>query len=43
LDPVITEIKEGKKLYTAKDKYQHMAEKNPALDEFRRVFNLDLS
>jgi DNA polymerase-3 subunit gamma/tau len=43
LDPVITEIKEGKKLYTSKDKYQHMAEKNPALDEFRRVFNLDLS
>ncbi|RKD18255.1 DNA polymerase III, subunit gamma and tau [Pelobium manganitolerans] len=43
LDPVITEIKEGKKLYTAKDKYLHMAEKNPALDEFRKVFNLDLN
>lgn len=42
LDPVITEIKEGKKLYTAKDKYLHMAEKNPALDKFRKVFNLDL-
>ncbi len=43
LDSVITEIKQGKKLYTSKDKYQHMAEKNPALDEFRRVFNLDLN
>nr|WP_294895998.1 DNA polymerase III subunit gamma/tau [uncultured Pedobacter sp.] len=43
LEAVITEIKEGKKLYTSKDKYQHMAEKNPALDEFRKVFNLDLS
>lgn len=43
LDAVITEIKQGKKLYTSKDKYQHMAEKNPALDDFRRVFNLDLS
>ncbi|HEX7366181.1 MAG TPA: DNA polymerase III subunit gamma/tau, partial [Pelobium sp.] len=31
LDPLIAEIKEGKKLYTSKDKYQHMAEKNPAL------------
>ncbi|WP_017257425.1 DNA polymerase III subunit gamma/tau [Pedobacter arcticus] len=43
LDAVITEIKEGKKLYTSKDKYQHMAEKNPALNDFRRIFNLDLS
>ncbi|HET8829889.1 MAG TPA: DNA polymerase III subunit gamma/tau, partial [Pelobium sp.] len=43
LDAVITEIKQGKKLYTSKDKYQHMSEKNPALDDFRRVFNLDLN
>lgn len=43
LESVITEIKEGKKLYTSKDKYQHMAEKNPALDDFRRVFNLELN
>lgn len=31
-----------KRLYTSSDKYQHMLEKNPNLDEFKRRFNLDL-
>ncbi|MBU1373639.1 MAG: DNA polymerase III subunit gamma/tau [Bacteroidetes bacterium] len=42
LDTVITEAIEGKKLYTSKDKYQHMLEKNPKLEEFRKAFNLEL-
>jgi DNA polymerase-3 subunit gamma/tau len=31
-----------KRLYTSQDKYQHMVEKNPSLEEFRRRFNLDI-
>lgn len=31
-----------KKLYTSTEKYQHMAQKNPALEEFKKRFNLDL-
>jgi DNA polymerase-3 subunit gamma/tau len=31
-----------KRLYTSNEKYQHMLEKNPNLDEFRKRFNLDL-
>lgn len=31
-----------KKLYTSSEKYQHMVEKNPKLEEFRKRFNLDL-
>ncbi|HEY1025607.1 MAG TPA: DNA polymerase III subunit gamma/tau [Sphingobacteriaceae bacterium] len=31
-----------KKLYTSTEKYQHMVEKNPNLEEFRRKFNLGL-
>jgi len=31
-----------KRLYTSAEKYQHMVEKNPSLEEFRRRFNLDL-
>ena len=31
-----------KRLYTSSDKYQHMVEKNPNLEEFRKRFNLDL-
>ena len=31
-----------KRLYTSSDKYQHMLEKNPNLEEFKRRFNLDL-
>ena len=31
-----------KKLYTSTEKYQHMAEKNPSLEDFRRRFNLNI-
>lgn len=31
-----------KRLYTSSEKYQHMVEKNPKLEDFRRRFNLDL-
>lgn len=31
-----------KKLYTSTEKYQHMVQKNPALEEFKKRFNLDL-
>lgn len=42
LDTVITEVVQERKLYTSKDKYQHMVEKNPQLDNFRKTFNLEL-
>ncbi len=38
----IAEQTELKRLYTANEKYQHMVEKNPVVDEFRKTFNLDL-
>jgi DNA polymerase-3 subunit gamma/tau len=31
-----------KRLYTSSEKYDHMLQKNPHLDEFKRKFNLDL-
>ncbi|TZF86418.1 DNA polymerase III subunit gamma/tau (plasmid) [Pedobacter sp. BS3] len=31
-----------KRLYTSTEKYQHMVEKNPVLEEFRKRFNLGL-
>ncbi|MXV53021.1 DNA polymerase III subunit gamma/tau [Pedobacter sp. HMF7647] len=31
-----------RRLYTSNEKYQHMVEKNPALEEFRRHFNLGI-
>ena len=31
-----------RKLYTSSEKYQHMAEKNPSLEDFRRRFNLNI-
>ena len=42
LEPIIVEQVQEKKLYTSRDKYQHLVAKNPKLDEFRKVFNLDL-
>lgn len=42
LEPIIAEVNAERKLYTSKDKYQHMVEKNPNLDELRKIFNLDL-
>lgn len=41
LEPVIEEGAVKKKLYTSTEKYQHMVEKNPKLEEFRKIFNLD--
>jgi DNA polymerase-3 subunit gamma/tau len=38
----ITEQISKKRLYTSNDKYQHMAEKNPKIEEFRKLFNLDI-
>ena len=38
----IDEMVVTKKLYSATDKYQHMASKNPQLAELRRRFNLEL-
>lgn len=31
------------RLYTSSEKYQYLAEKNPALEELRRKFNLDIN
>ena len=36
------ESKQGDRIYTNKDKYKYLVEKNPQLDEFRKRFNLDL-
>jgi DNA polymerase III subunit gamma/tau len=36
------EKNEKRRLYTSHEKYQHMAEKNPSLEEFRRKFNLEV-
>ncbi len=38
----LVENTEKKRLYTSVDKYQHMLEKNPKLEEFKKRFNLDL-
>jgi len=38
----IDEVAATKKLYSAMDKYQHMASKNPQLTELRKRFNLEL-
>lgn len=37
------EKNEKKRLYTSHEKYQHMATKNPVLEEFRKKFNLEIS
>jgi DNA polymerase-3 subunit gamma/tau len=37
------EQNQKKKLYTSHEKYQHMVNKNPKLEEFRRKFNLDVN
>ncbi len=33
---------ERKRLYTAQEKFQHMAEKNPRMEDIRRRFNLEI-
>ncbi len=43
VEPIISENSSAeRKLYTSKDKYQHMVEKNPLLEQFRRTFNLEI-
>lgn len=37
------EKNEKKRLYTSHEKYQHMATKNPVLEEFRKKFNLEIN
>ncbi|HEX3006952.1 MAG TPA: hypothetical protein VHO90_04990 [Bacteroidales bacterium] len=37
----ITEKVEGNRLYTAEDKFDHMAKKNPELLKLKQQFNLD--
>lgn len=42
---LVTKIAESdsrKRLYTSTEKYEHMLEKNPKLEEFKQRFNLDL-
>jgi len=38
----IAEQTTKKRPYTSTDKYQQMAEKNPKLEDFRKMFNLDI-
>lgn len=38
----IDEVKATKRLYSAQDKYQHMATKNPDLAELKKRFNLEV-
>ena len=42
IDTRLAEQSAKRKLYTATEKYQHMLEKNPNLEEFRKRFNLGL-
>ncbi|MCF8319253.1 MAG: DNA polymerase III subunit gamma/tau [Sphingobacteriaceae bacterium] len=42
LKTIVAEQTEGKRLYTSTEKYEYMVEKNPAVEEFRKTFNLDL-
>jgi DNA polymerase-3 subunit gamma/tau len=42
LKTIVAEQVEGKRLYTSTEKYEYMVEKNPAVEEFRKTFNLDL-
>lgn len=42
LEPIIDEVVSERKLYTSKDKYQHMVEKNPNVDLLRQTFGLEL-
>ncbi|MXV14667.1 DNA polymerase III subunit gamma/tau [Hufsiella ginkgonis] len=38
----LVEQTQKKRLYTSTEKYQHMVQKNPAVEEFRRRFNLGI-
>ncbi|HXC05005.1 MAG TPA: hypothetical protein VNZ86_09660, partial [Bacteroidia bacterium] len=39
---LVNKIEGERKLYTAQDKFKHMAEKNPALAKLRQQFDLDV-
>lgn len=39
---VLTERTEEKRLYTSKERYEYLVNKNPKLEEMRRKFNLDI-
>ncbi|MFY0600046.1 MAG: hypothetical protein JXR03_10270 [Cyclobacteriaceae bacterium] len=41
LEKEVKEIETTKKLYTSKDKFEHMAEQNPALKELKERLGLD--
>ncbi|MFD1628636.1 DNA polymerase III subunit gamma/tau [Pseudopedobacter beijingensis] len=42
LEPIVAEVVSERKLYTSKDKYQHMVERNPNLESLRQAFDLEL-
>jgi len=42
LNLVMVEGEEKTNLYTANDRYKHLAEKNPAINKFRQAFDLDI-
>ncbi len=42
LNSIIVENAVKKHLYTSSEKYQHMKEKNPVLEEFKTQFNLEI-
>ncbi|MGQ0828372.1 MAG: DNA polymerase III subunit gamma/tau [Bacteroidota bacterium] len=42
LNLVMVQEEEKANLYTASDRYKHLAEKNPAINKFRQVFDLDI-
>ncbi len=41
IDKVVEEIKEGRKLYTSKDKYDYLVEQNPSIKELKERLGLD--
>ena len=42
VDPSLQPDTKGPKMYTAKEKYQHMVEKNELTETFRKRFDLDI-
>ena len=42
ISSIIAQSNASKKPYTSKDKYNYFVEKNPAIEELRKVFNLNI-
>ncbi len=42
LQLIMTSAEEKTNLYTATDRYKHLAEKNPAINKLRQIFDLDI-